>query len=78
MQKHIRMEENKQRAEIIDLLLNKAAMKQDIADSSEKVLAAFKDIAKEELDVLAESVDDTRVRLRFLQWEVRVSCFYWK
>ena len=59
------MEENKQRAEIVDLLLNKSAMKQDIADYSEKVLASFKNIAKEELDVLSKSVDDERVRLRF-------------
>ena len=65
MQKHINMEENKQREEIIDLLLNKAAMKQDIADSSEKVLGSFKDIAKAELNTLSKSVDDTRVRLRF-------------
>lgn len=59
------MEENKQRAEIIDLLLNKAALKQDIADYSEKVLESFKTISKAELDVLSQSVDDTRVRLRF-------------
>ena len=59
------MEENKQRAEIVDLLLNKSAMKQDIADNSEEVLAKFKDIAKEELDILSKSVDDSRVRLRF-------------
>lgn len=59
------MEENKQRDEIVDLLLNKSAMKQDIADYSEKVLSSFKDIAKEELDILSKSVDDTRVRLRF-------------
>jgi len=59
------MKENKQREEIIDLLLNKAALKQDIADYSEKVLGTFKEIAKNELDVLTKSVDDSRVRLRF-------------
>ncbi|MDP5098744.1 MAG: hypothetical protein NWQ27_02010 [Crocinitomicaceae bacterium] len=59
------MEKDKQRAEIVDLLLNKSAMKQDIADYSEKVLDSFKDIAKQELDILSESVDDNRVRLRF-------------
>lgn len=59
------MKENKQRAEIIDLLLNKAALKQDIADYSEKVLDTFKQITKSELEVLSKSVDDTRVRLRF-------------
>lgn len=65
MQKPIDMEENKQRAEIVDLLLNKSAMKQDIADYSENVLESFKEIAKEELSCLGESVDDNRVRLRF-------------
>ena len=59
------MEKDNQRAEIVDLLLNKSAMKQDIADYSEKVLDSFKDIAKQELDILSESVDDNRVRLRF-------------
>jgi len=59
------MSQDKQREEIIDLLLNKAALKQDIADFSESVLESFKTISKEELDVLSQSVDDTRVRLRF-------------
>ncbi len=54
-----------QRAEIIDLLLNKAALKQDVADFSEEVLEQFKLIVKEELDTVSKSVDDTRVRLRF-------------
>lgn len=40
------MEKDKQRAEIVDLLLNKSAMKQDIADYSEKVLDSFKDFHK--------------------------------
>lgn len=59
------MSQDKQREEIIDLLLNKAALKQDIADFSESVLESFKTISKEELDVLSQSVDDNRVRLRF-------------
>lgn len=59
------MEKNKQREEIIDLLLNKSALKQDIADNSEEVLEAFKEISKKELDILSQSVDDQRVRLRF-------------
>lgn len=59
------MSKDKQREEIIDLLLNKAALKQDIADYSENVLESFKTISKEELDILSQSVDDTRVRLRF-------------
>lgn len=48
---------------IIDLLLNKAAVKQDIADYSEKVLASLKEIAQNELDELRKAVDDTRVRI---------------
>ena len=59
------MEENKQRLEIIDLLLNKSALKQDIADYSEKVLSTFKEISKMELTELSKSVNDERVRLRF-------------
>ncbi len=54
-----------QRGEIIDLLLNKAALKQDVADFSEEVLEQFKIVVKEELETLSKSVDDTRVRLRF-------------
>ena len=58
-------EKNVVRDAIIDLLINKAAMKQDIADYSESVFGQFKDIAQKELLVLREAVDDTRVRMRF-------------
>lgn len=49
---------------IIDLLQNKAAVKQDIADYSEKVIAEFKRIMQNELDELQKSVSDGRVRLK--------------
>lgn len=48
---------------IIDLLLNKSAVKQDIADYSEKVLAQLKTVAENELNELRKVVDDKRVRL---------------
>ena len=56
---------NAQREHIIDLLINKAAMKQDIADLSEKALQDLKDVMEEELAILRKSVDDRRVRLAF-------------
>lgn len=49
---------------IIDLLLNKAAMKQDIADYSEKVFEHFKDVTSEELETLRKTVSDKRVRMK--------------
>ena len=58
-------EKNLVREAIIDLLINKAAMKQDIADYSESVFGQFKDIAQKDLVMLRESVNDERVRMRF-------------
>lgn len=49
---------------IIDLLLNKAAVKQDIADYSEKVLINLKNVVSNELTELRKEVNDSRVRLR--------------
>ena len=49
---------------IIDLLLNKAALKQDIADYSESIMESFKRVAEDQLSAFAEEVDDRRVRLR--------------
>ena len=57
-------EKNSVRDGVINLLLNKAAMKQDIADYSEGVFDQFKVIMEEELKLLRETVDDTRVRLK--------------
>lgn len=56
------MSEN--RNKIIDLLLNKAAVKQDIADYSEKVLSNFARVITKQLVELRKSVDDKRVRLK--------------
>lgn len=57
------MGEDKRRQEIIDLLTNKAALKQDVADYSERVLQQFKEIAQQELDDLRSVIADKRVRL---------------
>jgi len=56
------MEEN--RDLIVDLLKNKAAVKQDIADYSESVMAMFKDVVHREIEALKTKIDDSRVRLR--------------
>lgn len=52
------------REEIIDLLVNKAAIKQDIADYSEEVFALFKQEINNEIEALKTEVDDTRIRLK--------------
>lgn len=67
MRKHTNMKKKKPdlRAQIVDLLINKAALKQDVADYSEKVFDSFKELVQIELSVLRESVNDQRVRLRF-------------
>ena len=57
-------EKNTVREGIIDLLLNKSAMKQDIADYSEKVFSHCKEIMSDELSILRKSVDDVRVRIK--------------
>ena len=53
-----------QRAAIVDLLINKSIVKQDIADYSEQDFASFKEEMKIELDELRKSISDERVRLR--------------
>lgn len=49
---------------ILDLLVNKAAVKQDIADYSEKVIKDFSKIMEEEVELLRSKIDDTRIRLK--------------
>lgn len=56
------MEENREL--IVDLLVNKAAVKQDIADYSESVMSMFKNVVRKEIEALKEKIDDARVRLR--------------
>ncbi len=55
----------KRREKLIDLLVNKAALKQDIADYAETVLERFKRMVEKELKVLGKHVDDQRIRLVF-------------
>lgn len=59
------MKKEEKRADIIDLLINKAAMKQDIADYSEEVVASFKRIVQDEIAEIQKEVNDKRIRLRF-------------
>lgn len=55
------MEEN--RKIILDLLLNKSALKQNIADDCEKVFKEFKQLITKELESLQKHVKDPRIRL---------------
>jgi len=80
LQKHIKMnlkdDHKERRQNIVDLLINKAALKQDIADYSEKVLARFKEVVQKELEELGKSVADDRIRLSYKdngKYEFRVS-----
>jgi hypothetical protein len=56
---------DKNRDSIIHLLTNKAALKQDVADDSEKIFDELKTIIKTELDELRKKINDERVRLSF-------------
>lgn len=56
-----KIEEN--RKAILDLLLNKAALKQDIAEDVTEIFKMFKATIKEELESLKEHVSDPRIRL---------------
>ena len=49
---------------IVDLLKNKAAMKQDIADYSESVMDLFREEVVNEIADLKKEIKDKRVRLR--------------
>lgn len=50
---------------IYHLLANKSALKQDVADDSEKLFESFKAIIKSELDTLRTLINDDRIRLSF-------------
>lgn len=68
--------QKEQRERIIDLLVNKAALKQDVADFSEGILKELREVAEEELIELRKSVNDSRVRLSLTEkgkHEFRVS-----
>lgn len=55
------MKEN--RKIILDILLNKSALKQDIADDCEKIFTEFKTVINNELTELQKGVKDPRIRL---------------
>ena len=57
------IEEN--RKQLLDLLLNKSALKQDIADDCEKLFEMMKTAIKKEIDELQNAVSDSRIRLSF-------------
>ena len=57
------MEEN--RKVILDLLLNKSALKQNIADDCEQVFITIKDTIKKEIDALQKKIKDQRIRLSY-------------
>ena len=53
------------RSKIIDLLINKAAVKQDVADFSETILGKFKEAVQNEIAAFRKEVNDDRIRLKF-------------
>jgi hypothetical protein len=57
------MEQN--RKIILDLLLNKSALKQNIADDCEQVFLKIKETIKSEIDALQKKVKDQRIRLSY-------------
>lgn len=62
---NLKNDHKERRETLIDLLLNKSALKQDIADYSEKVLERFKEVVQAELEQLRLRVDDSRIRLEY-------------
>jgi hypothetical protein len=61
MSKKTKLEQNRQA--ILDLLLNKAALKQDVAQDVKDVFAMFKKAIESELSALKEQITDERIRL---------------
>ena len=61
----LKKDQEVRRAKIVDLLINKAALKQDVADYSEKVMDRFKKVVEGELDTLRTFVNDKRIRLEY-------------
>ena len=59
------MSSKENRENIIDVLINKAAMKQDIADNSREVFISFKRIIQDEIVKIKKEINDKRIRLRF-------------
>ena len=61
----IKMSSKENRKNIINVLINKAAMKQDIADNSREVFTSFKRIIQDEIFKIKKEINDKRIRLRF-------------
>lgn len=57
------MEEN--RKVILDLLLNKSALKQDVATDCEALFLELKECVKTEIEALKKEVKDSRIRLEY-------------
>lgn len=53
------------RAQLVDLLMHKSSLKQDIADDSEKVFDKLKSMVISEITELKKSIKDPRVRLSY-------------
>ena len=58
-------EPNKNREHLLKLLLDKSALKQDVADDCEKVFTSFKKAICKELDALKLKIKDPRIRLNY-------------
>lgn len=56
---------NKNREHLLKLLLDKSALKQDVADDCEKVFMSFKKAICKELDALKLKIKDPRIRLNY-------------
>ena len=56
---------NKNREHLLKLLLDKSALKQDVADDCEKVFMSFKKAISKELDALKLKIKDPRIRLNY-------------
>ena len=68
LDKFINMKKNpieNNRAQILQVLLDKSALKQDIADDAEKVFSSLKTHIKNELIELQKKITDKRIRLSF-------------
>lgn len=63
-------------AALVDLLSNRAALKQDVYEKTKATFAVFKDVVTQEIEVLREEVKDERVRCKVLNtsdYEVQIA-----
>lgn len=70
------MPEKNYHATLVDLLSNRAALKQDVYEKTKATFAVFKDVVAQEIDVLREEVKDERVRCKVLNtsdYEVQIA-----